>query len=591
MSFTYFNRNIPDEAHEKIGAMGAAGVSVFAFAPNGGWVIVTANGGYFARGIPDECFDQLGAFIKAGDKIRVIAFTPSGGWVIVTSRTYFAKGIPDECFTKLGEIFNAGAVITCIAFPFSGGNSWVILAGKTLFARNINDECYQYLCNCLPSTRPAKKVAFTPSGGWAILAEDYYWCRNVPDECYQELGDIRKAGYYLDHLAFSKQGGWSIISNTKKPAGRANDAIRTIEGTIFKENGKWQSIWERMAKYKVPGVSIAVVLDNKIAWACNYGKLEKGKEEYVYVDTVFQAASVSKPVAAVGFWRLVQDGNIAEDENINPHLDWALPVCANAQSSWKKDVTLELLLQHRGGISGRDVPNGDQCSNYGGFGGYPDTPGVQVPNISQILNGASPSNSGPIQLTYKPGSSANGYYSGPGYVLMTKLFEDLKNQNFRTWMKQHVFQPAGMNKSTYEMVLPASLARAAAGHKSDGNVIPGKRNRYPEAAAAGLYTTSSDLCRFIIMLNGKGKINGTTVLAEAQANAMVNGHTGIPTGGQLGTPQFHFWHNGANYGFRSVFKGYPNRKAGVAILTNGDAGDTLYGEILKAIIDHYGWEK
>ena len=94
------------------------------------------------------------------------------------------------------------------------------------------------------------------------------------------------------------------------------------------------------------------------------------------------------------------------------------------------------------------------------------------------------------------------------------------------------------------------------------------------------------------MLNQKGKSGNTTVLGTNEAETMVNDHTGIFTGGGgVNEPGFHFWHNGGNAGFKSVFKGYPNRKAGVAILTNGDSGDTLYGELLNAIIDHYGWEK
>lgn len=590
MAFLYLNRNIPDEAHQKIGQMGPNGVSVFAFTPNNGWVIVTKERAYFARGIPDECFRTLGEFINAGDDVRVIAFTPSNGWVIVTDRNYFARGIPDECFQKVGEFFAAGAPISCIAFPPTGGNSWVILAGNSLYARNISDECYQYLCNCLPSTRPARQVAFAQNGGWAILAEDYYWAINIPGECFEQLGSFIQAGFMLDHLAFSLTGGWSIVSNTTIPS-RPNDTIRQIEGTILLENGRWQSISDRMASYHVPGVSVAVVLDNRVAWACSYGRLEGGRDDFVHTETVFQAASISKPVSALGFLRQVQDGRITLDEDVNPHLTWNLPRCASAKDEWTELVTLRRLLQHNGGISGRGVPDANnQCNNFGGFGGYPNVGGVQIPTLDQVLDGSNPANSPPIQLTYEPGTAPGGYYSGPGYVLMMRLLQDLTGLDFGAWMRDQILQPSGMSNSTFEMTLPADLARAAAGHDSNGNVIPGKRNRYPEASAAGLYTTPTDLCRFIILLNQHGTIDGRIVLDGNHTDTMVDQATGIFTVNQVGAPDFYYWHNGGNAGFRCLLKGFPNRRAGVVVMTNGDSGDSLHNEIAQAIIRAYGWE-
>src|SRR5262245_47705507 len=106
MAFTCFNRNIRDEAHEKIRALGPAGVQAFAFTPSGGWVIVV-NGDLFDRNSPAECYSKLHEYTGAGHKIRVIAFPPEGGnsWLIVTDRTYFARNIPDECYDQLGVMW------------------------------------------------------------------------------------------------------------------------------------------------------------------------------------------------------------------------------------------------------------------------------------------------------------------------------------------------------------------------------------------------------------------------------------------------------------------------------------------------------
>jgi len=599
MSFSYFDRNIPDEAHEKIGQMGPSGVQAFAFTPSGGWVIVV-NGGYFARGIPDACFQKLGEFIQAGHKIRVIAFPPEGGnrWLIVTDQTYFASNIPPDCYAKLGEMWNAGARPTCVAFPYPGGNRWVILAGSSLFAHNIDDECFQQLVNYSQGLRPAERVAFTKSGGWAILAKDRYWARRIPDECFQQMGAFA-ATVLVDHVNFHPNGGWSIISNTARPAYPA-DPQRDFEGAVFKDGNAWKNIWDRMAHYKVPGVGVAVVINNHVAWATSYGRVEKDKADWIHTDTVFQAASCSKPVSSIGFLRLVQAGLIGLDDDVHPKLGWDLPSRACVQAAWKSKVTLRRLLKHMGGIIGRGSTNpAASCSNFdadggGGFGGYADAPGIGIPTVKEILEGKSNRpgvtvNSHKVEMTYDPGSMSA--YSGEGFVLMMQLFEKQQGESLGTWMKNHVFNAnaAGMSHSTYDLTAPSFSGPPAAGHDSNGNVVAGKRHRYPESSAAGLYTTPSDLGRFIIAINQGGVIDGHAILDTTRYQAMMNDSLGMPTG-NVGNDNEWFWHNGDNVGFKCQFKGYPKKKAGFAIMTNGDAGTDLYNEITAALLRAYGWE-
>ena len=598
MAFSYFNRNIPDEAHQKIGQMGPSGVQAFAFTPSGGWVIVVNGGGYFARGIPDECFQKLGEFIQGGHAIRVIAFPPEGGnrWLIVTDRTYFARNIPDECYAKLGEMWNAGARPTCVAFPYPGGNRWVILAGHSLFARGIDDECYQHLVNYAQGLRPAERVAFTKTGGWTILAKDRYWARRIPDECYQQMGAFA-ATMLVDHVNFHPDGGWSIISNTARPAYPA-DTLRDFEARIVQAGNDWKDIYERMAAHNVPGVGIAVVINNQVAWATSYGRVEKNTSDWIHNDTAFQAASCSKPVSSIGFLRLVQAGLIGLDDDVNPKLGWNLPSRACVQAGWKGKVTLRRLLKHMGGIIGRGSTNpANQCSNFsdgggGGFGGYEDAPGVGIPTVKEILEGTSNRpgvtvNSHKVEITYDPGSMSA--YSGEGFVLMMQLFEKQQGESLGTWMKSHVLNAAGMTHSTYALAAPSFSGPPAAGHDGNGNVIAGKRRRYPESSAAGLYTTPSDLGRFIIAMNQGGTIDGQTILDDTRYQALMSDSLGMPTG-NVGTDSEWFWHNGDNAGFKCQFKGYPKKKAGFAIMTNGDAGADLYNEITAALIRTYGWE-
>jgi CubicO group peptidase (beta-lactamase class C family) len=597
MAFTCFNRNIRDEAHDKIRALGPSGVQAFAFTPSGGWVIV-ANGGLFARNIPEECYQKLLEFVGAGHKIRVIAFPPEGGnrWLIVTDRTYFARNIPDECYDRLGVMWNAGARPTCVAFPPPGGNRWAILAGKSLYCRNIDDECYQLLANFAQGLRPAVRVAFTPQNGWVILARDRFFARRIPDECYDKMRELGQS-WEIDHVNFEFDGGWSIISNTGRTA-LANDLLRELEGRIIQIGGDWKSITERMAAYKVPGVTVALVKNNQIWWATTYGRVEAGGADWVHADTVFQAASCSKPVAAIGFLRLVQSNLIGLDESVPAKLEWNLPRRSCAPASWEPQVTLRRLLQHRGGIIGRNATNPTtSCSNFdegggGGFGGYENASGVGVPTTVEVLNGTSSRpgvnvNSHAVKLVYDPDSM--GAYSGEGFTLMQQLLEEQRGMSLRSWMAAHVLAPAGMTRSTFSLTAPTYSGPPASGHLDDGTVIAGKRYRHPESAAAGLYTTATDLARFVIAINQGGVVGSQTIIDSTRFQAMLTNSLGMPFSNQ-GTDDEQFGHGGSNRGFRCTFKGFPKKKAGYAIMTNGDNGGDLQGEIAAAIVRTYGWE-
>ncbi|TDX02150.1 serine hydrolase domain-containing protein [Dinghuibacter silviterrae] len=589
MFYYYDDSGIPDQLHTLVQEYGPNGIAALAFTPSGGWVIVSMNGDYCASGIPDDCFQQLVQYINNGDLINVMAFTPDGGWVIVTNTAYCASGIPDDCFSALVSYFNAGYAITCIAFPPAGGDSWVILAGGILTASNIDDECFQFLCNYLPSTRQARWVVFPPQGGWAILAGDYYEARGIPDDCFAQFGAFIQAGALPDLLAFAPDGGWSLISNTPDPY-NPPDTIRQIEENIMYGTGSTDTIWNRMRHYNVPGVSMAVVLNNQVAWATSYGTLEEGGDQYVYTDTAFQAASCSKPVSALGYYQLVQNGLIAFDANINPYMPWNPPVCPSATPSWLSLVTIQLLLQHRGGISGEGVPDPqNQCSNFGGFSGYPNVPGQLIPSLMQILEGAPPANSGPIQLTYEPSLTSPQYYSGPGYMIMMYLLEQLTGQDFGTYMQTNVLAPLGMNNSSFDLYIPANLSRAAAGHDQNGNMYPGGGNNHPEATAAGLRTNPTDYCQMICCLNQNGTLNGNTILTPGNVNYMVQQSTGTFSNWAPNAQNFNYCHNGINAGFKCIFYGFSGIGAGLMIMTNGDNGDSLYTEIATTVVQMYNW--
>jgi CubicO group peptidase (beta-lactamase class C family) len=241
---------------------------------------------------------------------------------------------------------------------------------------------------------------------------------------------------------------------------------------------KW-SLQERMAHHRVPGVSIAVINDGKLEWARGYGTLEAGGAEPVNAETVFQAASISKPVSALALLRLAETGKIALDQDVNELLKtWKIP--ANDLTTDEK-VTLRRMLSHTAGLTVH------------GFRGYAE--GEAVPGVVQILDGEPPANSGAIRVYAKPGSREQ--YSGGGYVVMHQLIRDITGDSFETFLQSSLLDPLGMTRSTFEQPLSAAWAtNAARAHRGDGRMISGKWHIYPELAPDGLWTTPADLARF-----------------------------------------------------------------------------------------------
>jgi len=592
----YFDRNIPNAAHAFIGScMSGSGVSVVAFTPSGGWVVVAQDGAYEAEGIPQDCFTTLGQFIGSGWNVRSIAFPSSGGdsWVIIADQGYYARNIPNDCFQTIGSFFGNGWQISCVAFPPSGRDAWAVIANNGLFAHNINDQCFQTLCNYTQGNFPAKNLSFDPNDGWVIYGGRAYYAVGLDNACFQQIQAFENDGWLVQQVAFTSSGGWSVICNDELPA--SSDPVRVFESFFLQDaTGQWHTIYDRMAFWGVPGASIAFVQDNTVAWRTSYGVLQVDSSQYVYTNTPFQAASISKPHTSIGVQVLAQVGALALADPVGEHTSWPVALRACAQAAWAGQSSIQLILRHEGGFIGRgNTYPLTACSNFtaggGGFGGYPNIQGVVLPTLDEILSGATPANSPPIEITTQPGTL---FYSGMGYVVLMRMLEDVTGQDFRSWMEQNVLTPLGMAESTFDLTLPEALSRAAVGHDTNVQPIPGLRNLYPEASAAGLYTNAGDLCQTVVMLNAGGIVNGRQLLSPQQVNDMLSTQLGIFTGGQAGQANFFFNHNGENFGFTALVQGYPNQGFGMAIMTNRDNGDgnasSFYEEVVNALIRVYG---
>jgi CubicO group peptidase (beta-lactamase class C family) len=328
------------------------------------------------------------------------------------------------------------------------------------------------------------------------------------------------------------------------------------------------AIADRMAALKVPGVSIAVVDAGQVAWARGYGQGGDGRA--VTPDTLFQAASLSKPVAAMVALRLVELGTLSLDEDVNVKLtSWKVPTTDAAAG---ESVTLRRLLSHTAGLT------------VSGFPGY--AVGVPVPTLVQLLDGVAPTNTAAVRVDTKPGTLWR--YSGGGYQVMQQLVQDVTGKPFARVASELVLQPLGMTSSTFEQPLPQeTLARAAAGHDGGGNVIAGKRHTYPEQTAAGLWTTPSDFAQVILEMHGPGRVLKRETV-EAMLTPIMNEY-GLGFGVQATDGHASFSHGGSNEGFRCVFRGYRDVPRGAVVMTNGANGGRLASEVMRAIAAEYGW--
>jgi CubicO group peptidase (beta-lactamase class C family) len=330
---------------------------------------------------------------------------------------------------------------------------------------------------------------------------------------------------------------------------------------------------DRMAQHQVPGVSLAVINDFRVEWARGYGVREEGRPQPVTPDTLFQAGSISKPVAALAALRLVEQGLIDLDEDVNQYLrTWKVP----ANGGWQPRVTLRQLLSHSAGLTVH------------GFPGYPV--GSPVPSVVQILDGLRPANTGPVRVDTMPGVQFR--YSGGGTTVVQQMLEDLMDKPFPVLARELVLDPLGMTDSTYEQPLPGSrAAHAATAHPWRRQPLAGRWHIYPEMAAAGLWTTASDLARFAVELQlalaGRSRILSRSLVEQMLAPQIDRVALGFFLEGE-GSHE-RFGHGGWDEGFVAKLTALRRDGKGAVVMINSNQGAEIIDEIERAIAAEYRW--
>ncbi|MFC2160951.1 serine hydrolase domain-containing protein [Acidobacteriota bacterium] len=348
-----------------------------------------------------------------------------------------------------------------------------------------------------------------------------------------------------------------------------------LKSIVFEgENPEKMKLSERMAYYKVPGVSISVIDNFKIEWAKGYGVTQTNSQNPVTFETIFQATSISQAVTASGVLALASQRKMGLDININDFLQsWKIP---DNQFTQKDKVTIRRLLSRNSGLVPLEYEGVESIEDKG--------------SLQQILNGEKTENP-PVYIANIPGTELE--FSEAGYAILENLIQDITEQSFSDFMTEVILNPLKMDQSSFASLLPEPLyVDAACGHDREGFPVKGKGFIYPVTAASGLWTTPSDLATFSIALMSSALGNSQSVFEPELARSMLSIHVGNQGLGFFIADEgdnLHFYIRGKNKGFSCFLVVYPVKGQGVVIMTNSENGEYLIDEILRAVSEAYKW--
>lgn len=335
------------------------------------------------------------------------------------------------------------------------------------------------------------------------------------------------------------------------------------------------SLQERMAHHHVPGVAIGVLRGGRLVHSAGYGTREAGTTAAVDGDTLFSVGSVSKVVSAATTLRLVADGTLTLDQDVDRWLTrWKVPASTDVPAT---PITLRMLLSHTSGL---------------GIHGFDDyLPEEAVPTLLQTLDGAAPAKNRPVRREHAAGE--RGSYSGGGVMVEQMVLEDATHQPLEALARREVFGPLRMRRSTYASPLPASAGNIAKAHDGDGapTALPRGWQTFPEQAASGLWTSANDLAALVGALidsyQGRGGFLPRALATDMMTEVSPSWHGLGPRLDGAGLTRI-FHHGGSNDSYRAWIEGYLQTGDGLVILTNGENGAALASEIRNALSDAIG---
>lgn len=359
----------------------------------------------------------------------------------------------------------------------------------------------------------------------------------------------------------------AALALAARPAGAAATSLQDLAPAIE----------ELLTASGVPSLSLAVLDGGGGVSTIAVGRRALAAPDEATPKTLYQAASITKTVAAAVTLVVAQNGVVDLDADVRGYLRrWQLP-----PSPFLEEGAAPTFRRLLGMTAGIGVP---------GFGGY--DPGAPLPDLLDILDGVPPATSPPVTVVAPPGRE--WLYSGGGYEILEAALEDATRQSFATMVGGLIQAPADMGYTILAQPLPARYAaEAAIGHFEDGTPLPGGARVLPELAAAGLWSTPADLARLARALSDAYRGRGRVLLDRARVRDMfspVDGFRYGCGGAVAGAGEaLCFQKRGQNVGFQAYLVLYPATGQGAVTMTNGDRGNEVAARLLPLLGVRYAW--
>ncbi len=350
----------------------------------------------------------------------------------------------------------------------------------------------------------------------------------------------------------------------------------SLSPLVVKNGEPLWNLEKQMQKYNISGLSMAVINNYKVDWSKGYGSTGNKEVPIVNKQTVFQAASMSKFVNAIAILKLIELNKLSLDEDINKYLtSWKFPY---NNENYGNPITLRQLLSHTAGLSTH------------GFGGYKNA--KNLPSITQTLEGRKPANSEKVEQV-EP-NNKKFRYSGGGTTISQLILMENSSMLYEHFLSNNILEPLKINESFYSTELNKYPKNLAFGHKGNGKTLKNKYYIYPELAAAGLWTTPTNLSKIIIdiqlsLKNGSGKILSQQSAKELIEPTLKNNNSALGVFSENQNGNLYLQHSGSNRGFRGKFYFSAENGNGLVVMVNG-TNTKIIEEITRSVISVYKWK-
>lgn len=306
-------------------------------------------------------------------------------------------------------------------------------------------------------------------------------------------------------------------------------------------------------RFRIPGTAVAVIHDGEVVFRAGFTNHERTAP--ITPATVFNAASISKSVSAVGAMALVERGLLDLDRPIEGSIrGWHVPT-----SPFGDVLTLRRLLSHTAGLS------------VGAIGTY--IVGTEMPSLTEELDGHA--GRAPVTVRYP---ADEFHYSGGGYGVVQLLMTAATERPFTTFMRREILEPLGMHRSSYRW---ADVDEYAAVPHEGGRPVEPVTHVFE--AGGSLQTTVDDLARFLLFVLGEA--DGP--LAPETLDRMQRPPFGVGFNVSTLFGRRVVAHGAGNRGWSCQYGLLPDAKAGIAILTNGSSGTDITNTVLYAWTRHF----